>query len=408
MDKCILNNSSSSRSDRNWFFFTTLFIIIDYGRPQDILPIGFLRPAMLVSIILIIYIIKEGCFKRYSSKQIRYILYFIVLLAIYIPFARNNFYAWRTTKSMVLYLPFILSVIATVTSVDRLKRLILVLICLMIYVAGYALAHGGVGSGNYFSDENDLSLYINMYLPFCLFLLLYEKRIIMKLFYLTAGIVGLSSIVISFSRGGFVGLLGVGLVVWLVSPRKIPSLVIILLICGAFYLSAGSAYLNEMETIGNTGDSTASVRIESWKAGWRMFIDNPLGVGGNNYQVRFSEYQGDFFKRSMWGRVAHSLWFTLISELGIPGLLIYFSLLLTNIKDLFFLRQLKPEIDDDVQYLRVFSFSCLASLAGYFASATFISVLYYAHYWYLMAIIVSAVNIAKNLPKHVCSRGELV
>ena len=395
MDTQALDNNLNSNSDKNWFFFTILFIILDYGRPQDILPIGFLRPAMIVNIILIFYIFKNFSLSKNNNKEIRYIFYFIVLVILYVPFARNNYFAYLTARTMLLYLPFILSVVSTVTTLKRLKKFILILICLMVYVTSYCLSHNGVGSGNYFADENDVSLYINMYLPFCYFLFFYENKKSLKFFYASAFVVGLAGILISFSRGGFVGLLAVASIVWLTSQRKIPALIIIFLIGSVFYFSAGSGYIKEMETITNTEDNTAAIRFESWIAAWHMFLDNPLGVGGNNFQVRFPEYQSNFFNHGMWGRVAHSLWFTLIPELGIPGIFIYFSLLLASIKDLFFLRRLEPETSYDVQYLRSFSLACMASFAGYFASGTFISVLYYAHYWYLIAILVAAVNISR-------------
>jgi len=40
--------------------------------------------------------------------------------------------------------------------------------------------------------------------------------------------------------------------------------------------------------------------------------------------------------------------------------------------------------------LKNLSVAFLASLAGYLVSATFISFLYYAHYWYFNGIIASA------------------
>ena len=128
----------------------------------------------------------------------------------------------------------------------------------------------------------------------------------------------------------------------------------------------------------------------------RMFIDNPLGVGGNNFQVRFPEYQSKIFKRGMWGRVAHSLWFTLISELGIFGILIFFMLLYYNVRDIIFLKNFRLDNREDLKYLNVLSLATFASFAGYFASGTFLSVLYYPHYWYLTAILVASVKIAKN------------
>ncbi len=388
------NTDKPANSDNNWFFFTLLFIIIEYGRPQDVLPIGFLRPAMLANLILIYFIVREKKYIRYNYKQVRYIIYFILLLACYVPFARNNFFAWSTFKTMLLYMPFILSVIATVTTIERLRKLLTVLLILMGYVTYYCLSHGGVGSGNYFSDENDVSLYINMYLPFCFFLLLYEQRIARKILYLSGLIMGLFGIIISFSRGGFVGLLAIGAVIWLNSSRKVLSAVLIMLIGGIFYLSASEDYLKEMGTVTNTKEGTAIERIESWKAGWRMFCDNLLGVGGGNFMVRFPEYQGDYFKRGMWGRVAHSIWFTLIPELGVIGIFLYFDLLYTNIKDVLYLKRLVPRNNPDIQYLHALSMSLLASFAGYFASGSFLSVLYYPHYWYLIPVLISAVNIA--------------
>jgi len=37
-----------------------------------------------------------------------------------------------------------------------------------------------------------------------------------------------------------------------------------------------------------------------------------------------------------------------------------------------------------------------ASLAGFFVSATFLSVLYYSHYWYLTALIAATAKISKE------------
>jgi hypothetical protein len=135
----------------------------------------------------------------------------------------------------------------------------------------------------------------------------------------------------------------------------------------------------------------------SWKAGWDMFLDNPLGVGGNNFPMRFPEYQSKEFKKNMWGRAAHSLWFTLIPELGVFGILIYLLLLRYNLKDVLLLKNVNNKEDADLRYIYLIAISTLASLAGFFASATFLSVLYYPHYWYVTALIVATKRIAANL-----------
>jgi len=381
-----------------WFFFTLLYIVVDYGRPQDILPIGFLKPGMVMILILAGFVLFNGSFLKPQDKQTKLILAFIALLAAYVPFARNNFFAYRATKDMFFYLPFILSTIICVNSIRQLKKMIFVCIFVMIYVACYSLKYKGAGSGNYFQDENDLGMYMNMWIPFCYFLFVAEKGKLKKLIYGLGLTTGIASIVVSSSRGGFVGLVCVFLAVWLFSRRKVISLIILCILGISIYFLAPETYWKRMETIKDTNSGTALERRLSWKAAWDMFLDNPLGVGGNNFPARFPEYQSSEHKRGMWGRVAHSLWFTLISELGIFGIIIYSLLLYYNIKDILYLKGINHDKKNgDLVYLQYFSRGTIASLAGYFASGTFLSVLYYPHYWYLTGLIVAAVNIAKKM-----------
>ncbi len=391
-----------------WFFFTMLFLLVDYIRLQDLVPVfGKIKPGMIMVIILTAYLVFQGNLHKANSKQTRMICFFILLLALYVPFAANNFYAYLTVKVMLLYMPFILSAMICINSIERLKTVVIILISIMIYISLYGLWHNGAGSGGYFKDENDLSLFINMWLPFCFILFFTEKVMIKKIFYATGFILGLVAVVASFSRGGFVGLLAMSAVLWLFNPRKVLALSIILIIALMMILFVNQAYWKEMYTTTDTNTGTAEYRILYWQSAWDMFLDNPLGVGGNNFQVRVPEYQGNRFTRVIWGRVAHSLWFTLIPETGIFGIIIYIMLLYYNLKDIFFLKHLnRYTVNPDVQYLYLISLAMLASLAGYFASATFLSVLYYPHYWYMTGIIVAAGNIAKNyimMPKQAMS-----
>lgn len=379
-----------------WYLFAILFLIVDYGRPQDIIPIGAIRPAMIVIIILSLYLILNQSVFIISGKQIRYIWFFIILLALHVPFARNNYFAYITTREMLKFMPFIISITILVNSMDRLKQVIFICCILVTYVSIYSLTHGGLGSGNYFKDENDLSLYINSFIPFSYFLFLYEKTKWKKIFYGLSLVVGIIAVVNSMSRGGYVGLIAIGAAIWLLSSRKFLS-ALALVVCSMLIMSyGGELYKREMATVTDIEGSTAKERIESWKSSLNMFIANPFGVGGNNFQVRFPEYQTDYFKRGMWGRVAHSLWFTLLAELGIFGVILYFLLLKYNIRDLLFLKNISIRGDPDLEYLRVLSLAMLASFAGFFTSGTFLSVLYYPHYWYLTAVIIAMVNIANN------------
>jgi O-antigen ligase len=152
-----------------------------------------------------------------------------------------------------------------------------------------------------------------------------------------------------------------------------------------------------MHTISDTSEGTASGRIESWKAAWKMFLDYPFGVGGGNFPVRFPDYQTSYFTYNMWGRAAHSLWFTIIPELGIFGVIIYLLLIYYNFTDIAFISKVNQNYNQDSVYLKQLSGAFLASFAGFFISGTFLSVLYYPHFWYLTGILVAAKKISQNL-----------
>ena len=380
-----------------WFFFVLVFMVFEYGRPQDLIPIGFLRPAMILQLILIWYLLSSRRWTDIKSRQTKYIFAFIILLGLFIPFARNTYWAYQTFKSMAMLMPFILSMMIVVNSVERLQKIINLLIVMMVYTCVYALLHGGRGIGNFAGDENDLALYINTVLPFCYFLMLYQRHNIKKFMYLTAMLMGILTIVLSRSRGGFVGLVCMIAVAWWYSPRKAVSLVVLCMlgIAGLYY--GGESYRQEMATVTDTQENTAQGRLLHWETAWRMFLHNPWGVGGNNYPVRQQEYQAEGFTRVMWGRAAHSLWFTLLPEMGVAGIFIYFSLMVFNFKDLFLLRRDKVPDNEQTRYIHFISLAFLASFVGFFSSGTFLSVLYYPHFWYYTGILVATVKIAGRI-----------
>lgn len=138
------------------------------------------------------------------------------------------------------------------------------------------------------------------------------------------------------------------------------------------------------------------MRIDTWTSAWHMFLDNPIGVGPGNFPVRYPEYQLPSMKRNMWGFVAHSLWFTLIPEMGIFGIITYVVWLYYNLKDIFWLRSFKDQQYPHLRFFFYMSMAYLAGLAGFFASASFLAALYYPHYFYYTAIIVASKNIAET------------
>lgn len=389
--------ATSDSFDKRWFFFVSLYLIVDLGRPQFFLPIDSLKPGMLATLLLVYSLIVSGeVGKVILHRQMKYVTAFVLLLILYIPFVVNNFQAYQTARSMVLVMPVLLSIVIVINRQNRIIGLLQLYVGLMAFVAGFSLLHDGRGPGGSIADENDLCLFIVTFLPIVFFLLGQAKSKKGKIILFGIVCLGLISIVATFSRGGFVGLIAMASVYWWFSKRKLILIVGAVFLCGIIFVAGGDVYRKEMATITDTKENTAQSRLLTWKAGWKMFLDNPLGVGGGNFPINFTDYQGDKFKRDMWGRVAHSLWFTLIPETGLVGIYIYFSIIFANLKDLFLMRRI--DVDDEIRntFFHQLAIAFLASFAGFFASATFISVLYYPVFWHLTALVVASIRVASS------------
>lgn len=409
---CLLGMDSGiamavKKESRTAFVLTLLYLIFEYARPQDTFGfIGAIRPQLILAMLLLgSLVINMRLLPQVARKQTTRLVLFLVLMALYVPFSANTGRAFAVTQGYLQVVIVCVSIMQHVNSVERLRTLMKVWICLMIYVAGNGILGGGAAGSSFLQDENDFAHLMVIMLPFGVFLFFYETGKT-ALLYLFASLLCAASVVASFSRGGFIGLLIVAFVLWMQSSRKL-----VLLVSASVFLaivanleithtgtqSAGSTYWDEMMTSFQSDDAdyNKDSRKELWSAAWQMFKDHPLGVGPQNFPVHLPDYQSEYFgDKNMWGKQAHSIWFTLLPELGIPGFLLYFSLLFANIRDLRYLRNLQTR-DDDLRKLAHFlSLAFSTAIAGYLASGSFVSVLYYPHYWYLTAMIVAMRKIA--------------
>ncbi len=343
--------------------------------------------------------IGSGKLRLASSRQTLATCLFVCLAAVHVPFATNGFRAYTVTLGLFLYLPFFVSILLFLDTYARLKAFFMWWSLVGIYLGVMGVLGGGVVGTGFLGDENDFALLMNTMLPFILSMFVLARRTFMKILYMGGAMVCVASIVISNSRGGFVGLVAALTIICIASPRKLVALTLAGILALGVYAVADEAYWNRISSIQATDEGTAKERTESWQAGWDMFKEYPLGIGPGNFPVRFPEFQPDSMERNMWGRQAHSLWFTLLPELGVPGVLLYLWLLWINMRDIWRMRRAgETTKGNDPRYFGyLLSVAFMASLTGFFASATFLSVLYYPHYWYLTALIVVSRRIADHL-----------
>lgn len=397
------------------FILVLLYLFIEYGRPQTYIPIlRAVRPGMIIILFLVYALFKQGKKINLQIFQTKLFIALIVLMTIHVPIASNNFHAFQQWQGLILLFIIYLSIINFVNSYEKVVTYIDTWILINVFGAVMGIMSGGRIYNAYFmSDENDFSLVMNMAIPFAYFMLLGAEGKWKRIFYLISIGIFIVGSVISLSRGGFVGLVAVLFYCWIKTPRKIFSTIMISLMVLVLAIAAPSSYWDEVKSIKeeNVESGTGATRWYYWRTGIKMFLDNPiLGVGQSNFPWNVEKYGDEgFYGRKHGGRVSHSLYFTLIPELGTVGIIIFILMLYyfrRNIRNVIMYGKNAHtlvdksdkwiEINIRLNKLKFISFAVSGALIGYLISGVFISVLYYPHFWIHMALPVVLYNIAYN------------
>lgn len=398
------------------FCLVLIYIFLEFVRPQTTIPsLAPLRIHGIVTLCLGLAVLFSGKLNL-SNKQTKLYLLLLAMMVFHGPFAVNNYWAYHMFRAMLINFVAYLGIIIFVDSFSRYKTLINIWLGIHIYLAIYAIMKGGQGVGGFLGDENDFSMTLNMIIPFAFFMIFAEANKSKKIIYTCITILFLFANMITLSRGGFIGLVAVGIYCWLRTPKKIVSSVLAGVLLLFMFQYAPEKYFGEIRSIQLEGiediqgerlyKGTGGERIYQWIVGWKMFLDNPIvGVGQGNFPFRFSEYeQASGFHEGLHGtsragRAAHSIYFTLLPELGVIGTVIFAAMLYYIYKDLRYISQINTKRSSgklSEEKEKVFYLSCAleASLVGFLVSGIFISVLYYPNFWILMGFVVSLKSVA--------------
>ncbi|MEP6890696.1 MAG: O-antigen ligase family protein, partial [Nitrospirota bacterium] len=348
----------------------------------------------------------------FSRLQTKLWLPLLAVMAIHVPIAVNNFWALITFKNMFLLYCAYLGIITFIDSLEKMTIFIKMWLGIHVFLALMGIAKGGKGIGGWMGDENDFCVVMNMVVPFGYFLLFSASGAWQKMKYL--GFLGtfILAAMASLSRGGFFGLASVGAYCWYRSPKKVNALIVVVVAVLFMLVLAPEKYWDEISSA--TDDQTMSVgtgaaRLYTWGIGMDMFYSNPIiGVGQGNFPWAFNLYEHGqtFNERSFAGRAAHSAWVTLISELGLAGVIIIGGMLVQCYRDLKFVRrkfaapgsrQKHGQIVQAGEDIRVYLARAMeGSIIGFIVSGIFVSIMWYPALWIMMALVVALRNISET------------
>jgi O-antigen ligase len=327
--------------------------------------------------------------------------------------------------------------ITTLTTPKRLRQLT----WLMILASGYLAARGVLdyarganltegnrlkgAVGGIFENPNDLALNLVTFLAPTIFIIILERRPLRR--FMAAGVATLmlAAIVATKSRGGFLGLSAMLLVVAYYTIRVKPGWIV----AGFFAVVLTvpvlpQAFWDRMDSIVNAEtDPTGSreARIRLMEQAMQVFAENPLtGIGAG----QFENYDGPgAIERN---RATHNVWLQVGAELGIFGLGIFAYLVFRGFRAAALsLRALRPPrrrsaaaaiktaarppsrrsirgpaveahplTDEERFILEVNGKGMTAALVGWFVCAFFASVAFNWTFYYVLALAVAGREVA--------------
>ena len=391
------------------FYLVMLAMLFEFGRPQDVLPpLKAIPIPTLLDVSVLIAVLVSGK-ATFANLQTKLWMGLLVFMAMWVPFARNNFWALMTLKEMALYFFFYLGIVTFVNTTSKMQKLIFMWLGVHAFLGVNGILHHGHGVGGWLGDENDFGMEMNVAVPVAFFM--YQAAASQRARLLYVVLLGLlvMTVVATSSRGAFLGLMAVGVYCWFYSPRKVMSLVVGACLAGLVMIAAPQEYWDRISSISDdsTMDTgTAGQRMFTWGIGWEMFQANPVfGVGQGNFPWTIGEYMGGrtWQTKSLAGRQAHSLYFTLLPELGLVGVIIFGTMVYLNYRDTRVSQLLTPMSrgmaaervkENDLQLSRAILYgnAILGGMIGYLATSAFISTLYYPTFWILMGLAVALRN----------------
>jgi len=398
----------------------TLFNLVwIFTRPQNELRVlASLQVPFIINLFPAIFWLSK--IRQSKSRQMNLMILMVLQGALLIPFAVNNFWAFQGCRSLFqVFVGLMFPLMAFASYPHQLIRTWNVCLGVLIYLSYYSITHSGRGPGDYLGDENDLCLALVLFVAMILGRLVAPQPKKRWLLWSSVILLATGGIVITDSRGGFVGFVAVAIYLFIQARQKFVLIVAALLMALTAIAAAPANYWKEISSISQTNEGTAKQRREYWDVAWRIFIDprNTIwGIGMGNTPYVAGQYEPienkGAHKKSIAGRQVHSLVFQILPELGLIGTSLFVALIFQtwkgNARAIKSAKRLDRRLsavnrevvgDDranisklqaDTRRLIGTFLGLNASLIGVLVSSMFLSVLYYPTIWLPISLSAAA------------------
>jgi len=171
-----------------------------------------------------------------------------------------------------------------------------------------------------YADPNHMAMNLGLVVPLAVaFVARKGSAWVWRLACLAAAGLAVTAIVLSHSRGGFIGL-SLAMGIWAVrEKRRIQAIVVGSVFVVGLLVFAPQSFWQRNETVATfQEDASAMGRVYAWQVASRISLDRPLlGVGAGTFRYAWPLYAPPEARRAY---VAHNIFLDVIGELGWLGL----------------------------------------------------------------------------------------
>lgn len=300
--------------------------------------------------------------------------------------------AWTKYQQVIKILVMTLITLPLINSKDRLRVLLIVVAISIGFFALKGAIWGILRGGRYrligpaqsfIGDNNALALAMNMAAPIALFLSQHDPDRRLRTLFRVVFLCTLFSVVLTYSRGGFVGLAVVAVGLSLISKRKLLYPLLILAVGFVVYSFMPPAWMDRIMTIRSyEQDRSAMARLATWGWAWGAAMERPFFGGG--FQA-FRSNPSDFD--------AHSIYFGMLGEQGFVGLLLFIALMFVSIGTCRTIARAARR-EPRLQWHGALANALTVSIIAYMVSGVFQNLQYFDLFYLLVACVVILKRVA--------------
>lgn len=378
------------------YFFSVLVLL----RPYEIVPgLGFLSATAFYFALatLLIYfptqLATEGTLTAFTT-EVKALLALAFISVVTMPLAKNPGLAWETFNDpFIKVVAMFIVMINVVRTRGRLMSLMWLSLGIGVYLSytawdmylrGELNAEGyrvRIEMGGMFGNPNDMALHIVMMIPIAICLGIASKNNFLRLIYFSMALLFIAGNFVTYSRGGFLGLIvSVVVLAWKLGRKHRLNVTLgtiffggaaLLIAPGNYGLRMLSIFIPGLDPVGSSDQ-----RKELLERSILVTLRNPWGIGIGNFPIV-----------GVRNLQSHNAFTQVSSELGLLGLAAYLIFMISPYRKLGAIERLLFN-QNDLGWFYYLSIGLQASIIAYMVSSFFNSV---AYNWYIYYVIAYAV-----------------